>query len=325
MSRIKEYLKKVLSYMEAQGIRKKISLPYILFDVVVSYLRYGATISDYFYFRFYEKKHYSRKTFMTAKDKAAFYKVMNDESERALVQDKDIFNEKFKEYLKRESIAVPETSKQAFCEFIQDHATVFIKPVKTGGGSGIMKVETGSVDNAEELYDSICSKGTHVVEAGIVQHHKMAELHPQSTNSVRISSVLDGDEVKILFAVLRCGVGDSYVDNHNNGGLTMLVDIESGKVSSLASGRKSLNVLKHPDTGIFFPGFQIPHWDKCIELVDAAARKIPSVRYVGWDVAILEDGVCMIEANPGGDFNVWQEPTQVGRKEEMEQFRKRFE
>ena len=100
----------------------------------------------------------------------------------------------------------------------------------------------------------------------------------------------------------------------------MLVDKTEGKVSSLASGRKYLNLTKHPDTGVFLPGFQIPHWDKCLKLINEVARMTSTVRYVGWDVAITPDDVCLIEANPGGDFNIYQESTQTGCKKEAEAY-----
>ena len=115
------------------------------------------------------------------------------------------------------------------------------------------------------------------------------------------------------------------MDNHNAGGICMLVDKTEGKVASLASGRKYLNLVRHPDTSVFLPGFQIPYWEKCLKLIDEVARKTKNVRYVGWDIAITPDDVCLIEANPGGDFNIYQESTQTGCKKETESYIKLIE
>jgi len=41
----------------------------------------------------------------------------------------------------------------------------------------------------------------------------------------------------------------------------------------------------------------VPHMDKAIALVKDAARLIPEMRYVGWDVAITVDGAAIIEGN----------------------------
>ena len=174
MNRVKRYLKKILEYMEAQELRGKRSFIRIFVDIVISNILYGATISDYFLFRFYEKSAYSRKEFMTARDKRRFYAVMNDRTARHDVQNKDTFNQNFAEYLKRDSIAIPECDKQTFCDFVKDHKTVFIKPIALGGGEGIEKIsDSTTTEELSAIYDSVCSKGSYVVEAGIIQHKDM--------------------------------------------------------------------------------------------------------------------------------------------------------
>ena len=318
MGKIKKYIAKINNYMEAQGIKGKIPFIKVFLDIAVSDMLLGATISDYFLFRFYEKTMFARKKFMTARDKRAFYKVMNDTKAKYEVHNKDRFNEIYAEYLKRDSISIPQSSCEEFCDFIKNHSCVFIKPIELGGGDGIVKISSDTTENLPKLYESFCKKGAHVVEAGIVQHSALAAFHPQSTNSLRVTTFFDGETVKILFAGVRFGVGDSFVDNHMSGGILALIDPDTGKIMSLASSKAKLNILKHPDTGIFIPGFQIPHWDKCVQLVNEVARIVPDVHYVGWDLAILENDVCLIEGNTGGDFTTWQEPTQTGCKAETD-------
>lgn len=309
----KKYLRKITSYMDDQQIRGKISFLRIFLDICWCNVRYGSTISDYFLFRFYKKNHLGRKEFMTAKDKRRFYAAVNDKVLRYDVQNKDVFNEKFAEYIKRDFICIPECSVDEFKTFVNNHGSVFVKPIGTGGGEGILKISSND-ENLVDIYNSVCAKGMCVVEAAIIQHHELAALHPQSLNSVRITTFFDGENVKILFAALRCGTGGSFVDNHMLNGIAMEVDVGTGKVSSRASSKKMLNIVRHPDSGVFLPGFQLPHWDKCLKLVNEVAHKTPGVHYVGWDIAITEDDVCLIEANPGGDFSMWQEPAQRGCK-----------
>lgn len=306
--------------MDAQQLRGKKSFIGLLLDVAFCTLIYGATISDYFFFRFYEKKHFARKKFMTARDKNRFYSAMNDTTNRGEIQNKDAFNENFSGYLKRDSVALPDCGEQRFCEFLHDHEQVFIKPIATGGGAGIVKISEKEIENISAYYKDLCGKGTFVVEAAIVQHSEMAALHPQSVNTVRVSTLYDGEKVTILFAVLRCGTGDSYMDNHMKGGIVMLVDPQTGRVSSRGSCKWGVNIERHPDTNVLFPGFQIPHWDQCIALINQVATKTKGLRYIGWDIAILQDGVCLVEANPSGDFNIYQEPMQRGCKKEMDEW-----
>lgn len=311
-------MNKILHYMHLQDLRGKISFTRILWDILWCNLLYGTTISDYFSYRFYQKKRCEKKTFMTAKDKDVFYKRVNagmNSTERQAIQNKNLFNEKFADYLKRESINSPQCGYEVFLKFLNLHQSVFVKPTRTGGGYGIEKFSLNDVEDTAKLWNDIVKKGECVIEAPILQHPHMAALHPQSINSLRIASFLNENEVTILFAVLRCGVGDSFVDNHSSGGIAMAIDIESGKVCSQAASKSKTHIIRHPDTGVFLPGFQIPFWNECLELIKEVAKKAKGIRYVGWDIAIMPDGICLIEANPGGDFDVAQEPMQKGIKE----------
>ena len=56
-------------------------------------------------------------------------------------------------------------------------------------------------------------------------------------------------------------------------------------------------VFVHPGTEIFMPGRDIPFFKDALKLVKDAAITIPHVRFVGWDVAITNDGPELIEGN----------------------------
>ena len=54
--------------------------------------------------------------------------------------------------------------------------------------------------------------------------------------------------------------------------------------------------------GFFFEGTQLPEWDKLLEMLTEAALELPSLRYIGWDVAYSTNGWCIIEGNTNGEF-----------------------
>ena len=60
----------------------------------------------------------------------------------------------------------------------------------------------------------------------------------------------------------------------------------------------------HPFTKTKLVGFQIPFYAQAVEMVFEAAQRVPQVGYVGWDVAMAEDGPLLIEGNtmPGYDM-----------------------
>jgi len=44
-------------------------------------------------------------------------------------------------------------------------------------------------------------------------------------------------------------------------------------------------------------GMQIPHWDKVVNMVMEAAKIPEDMRYIGWDIAITDEGCELIEGN----------------------------
>ena len=59
-------------------------------------------------------------------------------------------------------------------------------------------------------------------------------------------------------------------------------------------------------------GFEIPLWDAIKQEVTKAAQLISEVAYIGWDVAILEDSVALIEGNHDPGHDVVQMIAQTG-------------
>ena len=93
------------------------------------------------------------------------------------------------------------------------------------------------------------------------------------------------------------------------------VNIETGRVEGTAVNIKAEQFTKHPTTNIELLGFQIPLWKEVKELVTNAAKEIPQLKLIGWDVAIAKDGPCLIEANqfPGHDlYSMIKTPNNIG-------------
>lgn len=77
----------------------------------------------------------------------------------------------------------------------------------------------------------------------------------------------------------------------------MYTFVEDGKIIVPAIDNLDNIYEIHPISNIKIKGYTIPNYDKAIKLVSLCASIIKEVKYVGWDVAILEDGVSLIEGN----------------------------
>ena len=64
---------------------------------------------------------------------------------------------------------------------------------------------------------------------------------------------------------------------------------------------------EHPLTGFDFNSIdKIPFIKEAYSMVKEAALLVPEIRYVGWDVAITNDGPCIIEGNEFPSYGLIQ-------------------
>jgi hypothetical protein len=126
--------------------------------------------------------------------------------------------------------------------------------------------------------------------------------------------LLPDGTVKVMTANLRCGRGDRCADNFHHQGLAATIDVATGTVITQGMDRTCQQYGCHPVTGKLFAGFTVPLWDKVLATVTAAAQVVPTIRYVGWDIAIGKDGkIIIIEGNCAAGQDVTQMPDQVGK------------
>lgn len=95
-------------------------------------------------------------------------------------------------------------------------------------------------------------------------------------------------------------------------GMAVLIDPETGVLSDRIlvniekKGYRNESVLKHPDTDIFLPGIQIPHWNTMKEKIIEISNRISFIKYMGLDVAVTADGFKILELNSKSQINIFQ-------------------
>lgn len=146
-----------------------------------------------------------------------------------------------------------------------------------------------------------------MVEEIISQHHSMV-FDNSSVNTIRTHTVLGKDgKAHVIKAILRAGVGNSVVDNYAQGGVIYEVDVKTGLVCSYGQTKTTRdNIYSHPGTDIVMLGYQIPNWGKVIEASEKAAELLPQVRIIGWDIAVTDHDVEMIEGNHNPDYELFE-------------------
>lgn len=257
--------------------------------------KYLSCPDEYYLYHFDRLVDEQKKTFQLDLRRNEYHTFLNEPERARLFKNKSECYKLFREFYKRN---VFEYSNEVNINDIRPllkYDRVIIKPLK---GSLGKKIHICDTENPDTLLENINNSRPCVVEEIVKQCDFMSKLHPESVNTVRVVTFLQNDDVvKILYAVLRMGRGTSIVDNGGSGGLLMLVDVETGKVISDATDENTCCYEYHEGLGIRFMDLQIPKWNELLDLSEKLARIEPTVRLVGFDLALTEDGWVMIEGN----------------------------
>lgn len=264
-------------------------------DCVLCMILYGCAPDQYFESEFYKMRSFERDKTYTYYRSYKIKDLFNNPAFTETIADKVEFNKKFPQYIGRQWLYCKEATQEEIISFLSSNKRVIAKPIKMSKGKGIYEMDRNKTD--EELAKSVLGEKI-LLEEIITQHHLMC-FGNKSVNTLRITIILDSQgEVHIIKPVFRCGVGDSIVDNYHAGGVLYPIHLEYGKIQGPGGNRKSGQVVfVHPGTNIFMIGRDIPYWNEAIDLVTSAAKQIPQLRFVGWDVAITENGPVLIEGN----------------------------
>lgn len=214
------------------------------------------------------------------------------------INEKDKFAQKFRDFLGRDCICVDKSNLKDAFSFVDRYGKAIAKPFDGYEGNGIFMINSEKKDTLERLQNLVIGGGKFMVEELIVQHPAMAALNKESVNTVRIETMIDRNgESHITNTTVIMGSGGDIINNTHNGGIMCHIDPESGVISSSARDPHGVNLFRHPDTGMILPGYQIPMWKEAKEFALKLSKVVPGVRFIGWDIAITENGPVVIEGN----------------------------
>ena len=164
-------------------------------------------------------------------------------------------------------------------------------------------------DSADEkaitaLFDEIQS--FYIVTEYLVMHDELKKIYPKSVNTVRIMVInAHGHDPQIMQTYMRIGSEKSgFTDNVGYGGVCVMVDTETGELYNPEQLKDHVYVAcpKHPDTGIPISGV-LPNWDYVKENILTICRYLCELEYLGFDVAITNDGFQILEINIHQDLH----------------------
>lgn len=307
-------------YIKKAGIKMKLPEKEEVFkDVMFCHFAYGFRADEYFMYGLRGKTPLQRQEYISDRDMHAFiiYK-MNDVVDKDILRNKIKMYEKFKQYYKRDAIGVKGYGDyDKVMAFMKKHPVFVEKAARENCGRAVRLIDTTKDNFKAEIYiQSLLEKDTeYLLEEKIEQSDEMSQLNSSSVNTLRIPTFYDGKNVKIFAPILRIGRKNMFIDNAVAGGIYAHVNEKTGIVESVVDVYRH-TFEAHPDSGVMLFGFHIPEWDECCGIVQQLAISVPTIRYVGWDLAHTNEGWCFVEGNAHAQTHLVCQET-CGAREKM--------
>lgn len=287
--------------------------------------KYGCALDEYIIYGIWNMSEEEASKLLTAGIKRRAWLRNATTFERSRIfQDKIRFSEVFADYLNRRCFTNIGLSYESFLKNIEgiDRIVYKLREGEKGIGMETFKVNISEEEN-RAVYERLCSLAPGIVEEYLKQDESIAEFYPDSVNTIRVITAYKDGKAKVIMAAIRTGMSGA-TDNWSQGGISASIDPESGVIESDGADFCGKRYVEHPASNKKFRGFRIPHWDAVVQCCCNAAEMCPDTPFVGWDVAILQDGrVALIEGNLDFGVKSVQAPCAIdgiGLRERVEKY-----
>ncbi len=299
---VSEISENALSISKTEGKSKLI----ISFDMLYCLLKYSASPNNYEKFEFYNLSASQRKTYVTFGLSRKMIKKFNNPHDIDWFEDKLKFAEKFNDMFGRDYLNVESMTFEEFKKFCQNKDKFICKSINGSQGADI---KVYHLDNLEQIFAELKQRYNtgYMIEEWIHQHTVLSEIYPDAVNCLRIITVFDGKKVHLLTGGVTFGI-ESEIANGSQPSIVAPVNFKNGIMEKHAATFKSPLYEKHPKTNAQILGVQLPFWDEIKQMLEVACRRIPTVGYIGWDIAIKPEGPVLIEGNTTPGYKYYQIP-----------------
>ncbi len=268
------------------------------------------------------------KSFSSDKATSTFF--INGPFARNVLDDKLLFTEllaptlsvpRILGFIERGSLFVPgQGGPQGVLGLAEAFGSVILKPSDGSRGRGIYRLDweprtlNGRAVTPDGVLGLTGKLDNYLVTEVVRQAAYAKTICPATTNTVRVITFMEPgtSEPFIARAVHRFGTFETQpTDNWSRGGLCAAVDLRTGVLGpGVKHAKRTQGKLEwqphHPDTGEAIEGVRIPRWQGICDALLETVRKAPFLTYVGWDVAVTDDGFFVIEGNKNTDVDLLQ-------------------
>jgi hypothetical protein len=131
----------------------------------------------------------------------------------------------------------------------------------------------------------------------------------QTVSTLRVVTINRNDTPEVLYTCWKLPSPNAMSDNFwQNGSMIALVNANTGVIEQVRLGQavKTEWLDRHPVTGATLKGQPLPQFDAAVALAKAAHAVVPDNGILGWDIALVPGGVCLIECNENTGHELYQ-------------------
>jgi hypothetical protein len=304
----------ITALITCREMRKRNQSPYgprVLLDMVWLALRHSIPPLEYALYRFSDPKRRCDLHEYVYWNDSPGLAALNAKfgADNSDVQDKDCFARICREQglPHVETLAVFDRGRQIYptTPFIPTARQLWVKALRLKGGAGSAKWirdgdayrnAGGRLRSIAELIEAFRGQDC-IVQPFIQNHPAIQRMSNGALASLRIVTGLNERHDAELVAsqsILPHGARETSV-----AGIICSIALASGRIerAALPDGTP---VTHHPDTKVPIAGAVLPFWRESVEIVCRAhAASFEKFVFLGWDVALTNDGPVLLETNSG--------------------------
>lgn len=298
---------------------------------IYDYWVYGNNIGEEFFYGFDRKTHEEKCRYVTFQNRFRYIHHLNNRADKYLLDNKYVAYENMKPYYRREIILLEgEEDYGRFLDFTQRHPVFIVKPLDLGLTQGVHREDMADWPDPRALFDQLLEEGrtytqtytwgrhhSMILEELIPQCAELSAVHPTSVNAVRCTTVRVDGKVHIFTPWLKIGMGGEFITGGPRGSLLAPIDVDTGVICGPGYDEFTHSYEIHPYTGVPIRGMVIPRWEEMKQMAVELALMHPTLGYIGWDLALTDEGWCVMEGNFAGEF-LGQLVHRRGMKQEVE-------
>lgn len=152
-----------------------------------------------------------------------------------------------------------------------------------GGGKSVVFLEKGV--SSEEIAKTIGLFGQNYVVQEIIEGSEALEVfNPSSLNTIRIYTLVLNGKISPCGAILRVGAPGCILDNLQQGGAMIGIDLSAGTLFPCGYSIKGERVEGR--NNVIFDGYKIPSFEKIVRHAVEGHARIAPCRFAAWDFAL---------------------------------------